>query len=106
MNPTFIYITCKDKQQALEIGKSLLQKRLVACINVIDNMISAYWWEGKIVEDHECILIAKSQAQLVDKISHEVTALHSYDVPCVISLPIQNGHEPYLKWIAEEATNQ
>lgn len=106
MEANFIYITCKDKQEALTIGKALLKDHLVACINVLDNMTSAYWWKGEIVEDNECVLIAKSQQHLFESISKKVIELHSYEVPCVIGLPIQEGNPPYLNWIAEETHAQ
>lgn len=102
MSPRFLYITCKDKNEALAVGKSLLQARLVACINVMDNMTSAYWWEGEIVEDQECILIAKSSAEKNEDIIKLVNEVHSYDIPCVVALPILEGNPAYLTWMKEE----
>ncbi|MEO0895173.1 MAG: divalent-cation tolerance protein CutA [Bacteroidota bacterium] len=101
MDSIFIYITCKDKQEALDVGKALLSKKLVACINIIEGMTSAYWWEGEIVEDTETILIAKSKSNLIDSITETVKTEHSYDIPCVIGLPIQSGNQAYLNWISE-----
>lgn len=98
----FIYITCKDKTEALIISKHLLEENLIACANVIEGMTSLYRWEGKIVEDREVILIAKSQASVVDALTKRVKELHSYDIPCVVSLPIEGGNPAYLQWIGKE----
>lgn len=102
MEAIFVYITCKDKNEALLVGKALLQARLAACINVLDQMTSAYWWNGEIVEEQECILIAKSKTDLFESLTQKVKDTHSYEVPCIISLPIQNGNPAYLQWIMDE----
>lgn len=102
MEASFIYITCKDKAEALHVGKALLRERLVACINIVEGMTSAYWWEGEILEDSEAILIAKSRPELLALLTKKVREVHSYEVPCVVSLPIGGGNPAYLRWIAEE----
>ncbi len=56
----FSYIVCKNKAEAKKIGKVLLQERLAACVNILDNMQSMYWWKGKIEEANETVLIAKT----------------------------------------------
>ena len=102
MSASVIYVTTKDKQQALDIGGSLVQDRLVACVNILDGMTSMYWWEGQVQQESEAVLIAKTRSDLVEEVIARIKSLHSYDCPCVISLPIPAGNEDYLKWIEQE----
>ena len=103
MNLRFVYITCKDQEQAAQIGRALVAERLAACANIIDPMRSFYWWDGQIQDDQECVLIAKTRADRMEALVDRVRALHSYEVPCVVGLPIEAGNPDYLNWVAEEA---
>ncbi|MDW3645656.1 MAG: divalent-cation tolerance protein CutA [Bacteroidia bacterium] len=102
MEARFIYITCKDKTEALSIGRLLLVENLIACANVIEGMTSIYRWEAKVVEDSEVILIAKSEASKVPELIEKVKTAHSYKIPCVVSLPIKEGNPDYIAWIGDE----
>ena len=102
MKLNLIYITAKDKGEARKIGRELVENRLAACINIIDNMNSIYWWEGKIQDDNEVILIAKTKESLVPDLIEKVKSMHSYKCPCIVSLPILNGNKDYLEWIQKE----
>lgn len=103
MDLRFVYITCKDADEAGRIGKALVSERLAACANLLDGMRSFYWWEGEVQDDRECVLIAKTRADRMAALIERVRALHSYDVPCVVGLPIREGNPDYLDWVAEEA---
>ncbi|MEZ4688596.1 MAG: divalent-cation tolerance protein CutA [Bacteroidia bacterium] len=96
----FIYITCASRAEALQIGRKLVENKLAACANIIDGMTSCYWWEGNVEEAHEAVLIAKTTAGKVDQLIAEVKNLHSYELPCVISLDIESGNPDYLAWIS------
>ena len=98
----FIYITTGSKTEAQKIGKALVESRLAACVNIIDRMQSIYRWEGKIQEDSEVILIAKTTETLVSQLIDKVKSLHSYDCPCIVSLPVLDGYPPFLDWIQSE----
>jgi periplasmic divalent cation tolerance protein len=102
MKLNLIYITAKDREEAKKIGKELVQARLAACVNIIDNMNSLYWWEGKIQDDTEAILIAKTRESLVSALIEKVKSIHSYSCPCIISLPILTGNKNYLTWLTKE----
>ncbi len=102
MKFNFVYITCQDKEEAKAIGKRLVESRLAACVNIIDKMESIYWWQGKIEESQEAVLIAKTREALVGQVIKQVKRLHSYDNPCIVSLPIEKGSPEYLKWIEKE----
>lgn len=102
MKLNLTYITARDKEEAGKIGRELVENRLAACINIIDNMNSIYWWEGKIQDDNEVILIAKTKESLVPDLIEKVKSMHSYKCPCIVSLPILNGNKDYLEWIQKE----
>jgi periplasmic divalent cation tolerance protein len=95
----FVYITAGDKVEARQIGTALVESRLAACVNIIDQMTSLYRWEGKIQEDQEVILIAKTTQKNVPALKEKVKEMHSYDCPCIVCLPVAEGYEPFLEWI-------
>ena len=95
------YITTADKAEAQRIGKALVEKKLAACVNILDGMQSMYWWEGKIEQANEVVLLAKTSEEKVDTLVAVVKSLHSYDVPCVVTLPVLGGNPDYLKWLKE-----
>ncbi|MDX1590809.1 MAG: divalent-cation tolerance protein CutA [Balneolaceae bacterium] len=100
-NLRLVYITTSDREEARKIGKELVQNKLAACVNILDNMESIYPWEGKIQTDSECILIAKTTYSNMAALTKRVKELHSYDVPCVIGINLaeQEGNEDYLNWL-------
>ncbi len=97
-----VYITTSNSAEARKIGRDLVASRLAACVNIIDSMSSIYWWEGELQEDQESILIAKTSEALVSGLIGRVKEIHSYDVPCVVALPLLEGNQDYLDWIAKE----
>jgi len=101
MDKLWLYITCKDRPEAMAIGKGLVEEQLVACVNILEGMTSMYWWQGKVEEEQEVILIAKTQSSLFEKVNEKVLELHSYEVPCVIAFPIVAGNNEYLDWITD-----
>ena len=101
MKPTFLYMTAGSKAEASRIGKALVESKLAACVNIIEPMRSIYLWEGKIQEDDEVVLIAKTIDSHVPAVVEKVTSMHSYDCPCIVSLPVTGGHRTFLDWIAE-----
>lgn len=103
MTAIIAYITAKDREEALRVGKGLLESRLAACINILDNMQSVYWWEGKLEESRECVLIAKADATRQLEIVAKVKELHGYAVPCVVFWPLTGGNPAYLEWIGKES---
>lgn len=100
--PVWIYMTAGTLDEAREIGRSLIDDRLAACVNILAGMRSLYRWNGGVQEDEEVVMIAKSRAGLVDSLTARVKALHSYDCPCVVALPITAGNPEFLDWIGLE----
>jgi periplasmic divalent cation tolerance protein len=102
MSAILVYITASTDEEAETIARFLLEKRLVACANMMPSIKSLFWWDDKIDEAQEVVLIAKTRADLFDKVEKAVCEKHSYDVPCIVALPIADGHMPFLEWIDQE----
>ena len=100
MNFIIAYVTTKDREQAMAIGRALVEERLAACVNVIDNMTSIYRWEGELNTDSEAALIAKTSSDKFEALAERVKQLHTYTCPCVVSIPITGGSKEYLVWLA------
>jgi periplasmic divalent cation tolerance protein len=105
MKPVILYMTASSELEARSIGHSLLKERLVACINIIPSIQSLYWWNDEIQDDTETAFYAKTTDDKVEKIITRVGELHSYDTPCVVSMPLENGHPDFLKWVVAETQN-
>jgi periplasmic divalent cation tolerance protein len=98
-----ILVTTSSIKEADRISKVLVEKRLAACVNIIKDIRSIFFWKGKLSDEKEVLLIAKSKKKNFEKIEKEVKRLHSYEVPEIIGLPILMGSEDYLDWVEKEA---
>jgi len=96
----FIYMTAGSLEEARRIGRELVSAKLAACVNILPQMQSIYVWEGKLQEEAEVVMIAKTTAARTAELMAKVKSLHSYTVPCVVSLAVEDGHPPFLEWIA------
>ncbi|MEW6067571.1 MAG: divalent-cation tolerance protein CutA [Nitrospirota bacterium] len=101
MNGIVVFITASSEDEAVKIARALVEARLAGCVNIIKNIRSIYSWQGKIEDEQEFLMIAKSQKSLFDKLMRKVKELHSYTVPEIIALPIAEGSEDYLRWLKE-----
>ena len=97
----FIYITVGSKAEAREIGKALLEERLAACVNIVPAVSSIYFWEGRICNEQELLLIIKTTTIIYARLEKRIKDLHSYEVPEIISIPLEQGSAKYLKWIKD-----
>ena len=102
----FTYITTENKEEAQKVGAALIEARLAACVNILDGMTSMFFWEGKVQSENETVLIAKTRKDLADKVTEKVKEVHSYDCPCVVFLPVENGNPDFLQWLKEETSKQ
>jgi periplasmic divalent cation tolerance protein len=102
MDHRFVYVTTANREEARAIGQVLVEERLVACVNIIDGMSSIYRWQGEVQEDSETVLIAKTGAARMPRLVARIKALHSYEVPCVVAVPITEGNPDYLAWVQDE----
>ena len=95
------YITCKNKKEAEKISYTLLNRRLAACCNLIQAR-SLYLWQNKLNKDNEVIILAKTLDKKFNKIKKEVLKIHSYKVPCILKIKIEETNDKFLKWLKSE----
>jgi periplasmic divalent cation tolerance protein len=101
MTPILVLTTTSSKEEAEKIAQALLKERLVACVNIIENASSLFWWQGKINTEKESLLFMKTSEDLFPKLEEKLRSLHSYEVPEIIGLPITAVSESYKKWLGE-----
>ncbi|HEX5138654.1 MAG TPA: divalent-cation tolerance protein CutA [Planctomycetota bacterium] len=87
---------------AEKIARGLLERRLVACVNALPGVVSRYWWKGTLQRDEETLLVMKTEAPRVAEVVAALKDLHPYEVPELLSLPVDAGAEPYLAWVRDE----
>jgi periplasmic divalent cation tolerance protein len=102
MSNILVYITAGSLEEAKSIAKTLVEKRLVACANIIPQIESVYWWKGKMCEENEVAIFAKTSKERTGQVISETKKLHSYSVPCIITMDITDGNPEYLNWIKTE----
>ena len=98
----FLYTTYPSIVEAERAGRTLVERRLCACVNILPGMISHYWWQGAIERGEEAVMIIKTRASLAEAVRAEVKALHSYTTPAILVLPITGGEPGYLEWLMQE----
>ena len=99
MTHRVVFTTINDRQQAENIAQTLLEARLVACINVLGPCTSLYTWQGKLERDTEYLLLMKTTAACEAAVMTRLQEIHPYEIPEIIVLPIANGSPAYLHWI-------
>lgn len=97
-----VLITASSMVEGERIGRKLVEERLAACANVVPNLRSFFWWQGKLTEEGEVLLLIKTRRSLLEPLVARVKRLHSYEVPEIIALPVVAGSEDYLRWVAQE----
>ena len=97
-----IVTTTETKEDATGIAKEMVRQRLAACAQVVGPIQSTYWWKGEIESSEEWLCLMKSRQDLFPKIEMAIKDIHAYEVPEIIAIPIQTGHQPYLKWMVGE----
>lgn len=100
----FVYVSCKDIRQARKIAGHCVTERLAACANIFPSMESVYWWDGQVNNEAETVLILKTVQGRYKDVEKAVKSIHSYECPCIVSLPVAEGYAPYLNWIMQEST--
>jgi periplasmic divalent cation tolerance protein len=102
MEHCVVLITVPDRATGEKLAAALVGERLAACVNQVPGLLSTYWWQGKMEQEPEELLLAKTRAELVERLAARVRELHPYTVPEIIALPILAGSAPYLEWITAE----
>jgi periplasmic divalent cation tolerance protein len=96
--------TVGTAEDAERIARSLVERRLAACVNVVPGVVSIYRWKGGICRDEERLLVIKTRLERLPALREALVALHPYDVPELVALAVEAGHEPYLAWLDESVS--
>ncbi len=96
-----VFVTTNSIDEARKIGNTLVQERLIACVNIIPQVESIFYWQEKVCNEKEALMIIKTRKSLINDIIKRVKSIHSYSVPEIIALPIISGSEDYLKWVGD-----
>jgi periplasmic divalent cation tolerance protein len=97
-----VLVTAPDAEQAASLARAIVEERLAACVNIVPGIRSIYRWQDRICDDAEVLLVIKTTRRRFPALRERVLALHSYDVPEVILLPIEDGAAPFLDWLGEQ----
>jgi periplasmic divalent cation tolerance protein len=98
-----VLVSAPDVETARRIGRALVEERLAACVNLVPGVSSIYRWRGAVEEAAEVLLVAKTRAARADALAARVRALHPYELPEVVVLPVRGGSRAYLQWVAAES---
>ena len=99
MKTLVIISTAGSEREGWKIGRKLVESRLAACVNVIPQVRSFFYWEGKVRGEQEVILVIKTMQKQFRKIINEIKKIHTYEIPEIISLRVDGGEERYLNWV-------
>lgn len=94
-----IFCTVPDAATGSAIAEKLVGERLAACVNITGEVSSVYTWKGQVCRESELLLVIKSRRTLFGDIERAIRAIHPYEVPEIIAMPVLEGHAPYLAWI-------
>lgn len=95
------FSTVGKAEDAERIARSLVERRLAACVNVLPGVVSVYRWKGETCRDEELLLIMKTRSERLPALREALVELHPYELPELVALPIESGHAPYLAWLDE-----
>ena len=94
-----VLVTTPSVDAALELGRTLVDERLAACVNVVPGVTSVFRWEGKREETAEALLLIKTGRERYPALERRVLELHPYSVPEVLALPVETGASGYVRWV-------
>jgi len=98
-DPIVVFMTAANGEEATRLAEMLVGAHLAACVQILPEIESVYRWQGKVERQAEVLLIAKTVRGKFDELEREVRALHSYDTPEIVAVPIVTGSAPYLEWL-------
>jgi periplasmic divalent cation tolerance protein len=97
-----VFITAPNEKEAASISRTIVEERLVACVNIIPSVRSIYRWQGRVEDEQEVLMVVKTKKSLFERLQERVKELHSYEVPEIIGLPLVEGSKEYLDWLGQE----
>ncbi len=98
--------TFPDAEKAAEVARVLVDEQLAACVNLVPAIRSIYRWQGAVHDDAEALAIIKTTAERYPALAARLAALHPYEVPEILALPLADGHPPYLAWLASQSLSR
>jgi len=101
-----VFTTTEKKEDALRIARTLVEKKLAGCVQIVGPVSSIYWWKGRIEEAGEWLCIIKSRGELYEELEKTIRENHPYEVPEIIAMPIVSGSKSYLEWLDKELKKQ
>jgi len=100
-----IFVTAGDKEEAVRIGKAVVNAKLAACASLVSGVQSIYRWRGKVVKAQETLVIVKSTKDRYAALEKKITEMHTYETPEIIALPVKEGLTQYIEWVYSETRN-
>lgn len=97
-----VSMTVEKKEDAQRIGREAVESRLAACVQISGPITSLYWWKGRIEEAEEWLCLLKTEMRLFEELVSKLRALHPYEVPEIVAVPLAAGSADYLRWIDQE----
>ena len=102
----FVYTTYPSLVEAERAGRSLVERRLCACVNILPAMVSYYWWQGGVERGDEVVMIIKTRTTLAEAVRVTVKEMHSYTTPAVLVIPVESVDPDYQAWILRETASE
>ena len=97
-----VYVTTDSEEEAISLSKIILSEKLAACSNIFNESLSLFWWNNKINEAKEFVILFKTTSLNEGKLINRLLDLHSYENPCVVSVPILSGSPKFLEWVSQQ----
>lgn len=102
----FVYTTFPTLVEAEQIGRSIVEEGLAACVNIVPGMISHYRWRGSIARAEEIVMFVKTRASLAERVTAAIKQRHSYETPALVIMPVESVDRDYLSWLLAETSGQ
>ena len=100
-----VFVTAANPEEAAKISESAVKSRLAACATTFPMVHSVYWWEGKVVNDQESVVMLKTTAEKFEGLQETIRSMHSYKNPEIIGVPVTHGLPQYLEWVVAETAS-
>jgi periplasmic divalent cation tolerance protein len=101
----FVYTTYPSIVEAEQAGRTLVERRLCACVNILPGMVSIYWWQGAVERGDEIVMLIKTRASLAERVRAAVKEMHSYTTPAILVIPLESVDPDYHAWIVKETSS-
>ncbi|NXN00441.1 CUTA protein, partial [Sylvia borin] len=95
------FVTCLNEQIARDVARAIMDKKLAAYVNILPKSSALYFWKGELEESTEILLLVKTRTSKIEDLTNYIRSIHPFEMADIISLPIDRGNPPYLRWIGE-----